>query len=127
MFDWLKTEDIRSKPAWAIAAALILPIAVLAVLCLQAADSRENGTKWRIGIGGYDPRHPLHGHYLTHRYLWRFGENSQNCEPGSECCLCLNEGDTGTTDPEVSLHSCGAPELQSCAAVAKGESDGSGT
>ncbi|WP_176594291.1 GDYXXLXY domain-containing protein [Sphingobium sp. EM0848] len=58
------------SPRLLLAAALLLPLVVLA--CSWAATYRlaRQGQEWLIPIKGYDPRDLLRGHYVQYRYDW---------------------------------------------------------
>lgn len=53
-----------------LAAALLLPLAVLAYSWAATHHLAGQGQDWLVPIQGYDPRDLLRGHYVQYRYDW---------------------------------------------------------
>ncbi|QYU70650.1 GDYXXLXY domain-containing protein [Leptolyngbya sp. 15MV] len=51
-------------------AALVLPVAALALLWGWTDWRSRQGTTWQVQVEGYDPRDLLRGHYVLYRYRW---------------------------------------------------------
>lgn len=62
-----------------LAAALALPIVALAAGIAAAEAGARGATVWRLPIKGYDPRDPVRGHYVRHRYDWQVTGNAALC------------------------------------------------
>lgn len=60
----------RATPRAMLAAALLLPLIVLAYSWASTYRLAQQGQDWLIPIQGYDPRDLLRGHYVQYRYDW---------------------------------------------------------
>lgn len=60
----------RASPRAMLAAALLLPLIVLAYSWASTYRLAQQGEEWLIPIQGYDPRDLLRGHYVQYRYDW---------------------------------------------------------
>ena len=76
---------------WALAAALLLPLAGLAAGVVQQETGARGASQWHIRVAGYDPRDPLRGRFVNFRYVWRVSGPAHLCRDGG-CDLCLEEG-----------------------------------
>lgn len=59
-----------ASPRAMLAAALLLPLIVLAYSWASTHRLAQQGQEWLIPIQGYDPRDLLRGHYVQYRYDW---------------------------------------------------------
>lgn len=100
---------------------LLIPFLGIGGLLATAAYDRLTGEIWQVRIGGYDPRHPLYGHYLDYNYQWNWADDEQACPVDGPCCICLNSTGGSHIDPVASLHHCGDPALAACESFIRGE------
>ncbi len=75
----------------ALAAALLLPIACLALGVVGAERGARGATVWRIPVSGYDPRDPVRGHFVRFRYDWQVRGRAHLCRDAVACALCLED------------------------------------
>jgi uncharacterized membrane-anchored protein len=88
---------MKLEPARIIRLAVLIPVVGLAVLVIRA-EMVHTGQTWRLPIEGFDPRDPLHGHYLQYRY--RFMPDLVDIsEPGTASCVCLSRTNEEGFDP----------------------------
>ncbi len=71
-------------------AALLLPIAWLAVAAGLQERALGGARNWRIPIEGHDPRDPLRGQYVRFSYGWVQAGDPRLCLD-KRCTLCLSE------------------------------------
>ncbi|WP_150293999.1 GDYXXLXY domain-containing protein [Sphingobium estronivorans] len=111
-----------------LAAALLLPLVVLAYSWVATCRIARQGQEWLIPVTGYDPRDLLRGHYVRYRYEWpvdRLPTNSANggtasLHPSSALCI---EG----TPPDIvrvrelpaGMDRRDSGEAKGCAAIAR--------
>lgn len=81
---------MTKKPNWQVALALLVPLAGLAAGIIRNERALAGASEWRIPVAGYDPRDPLHGHYVHFRYLWQVEGDARLCEAG-QCLICLRQ------------------------------------
>lgn len=62
----IRTASLRT----CLAAALLLPLAVLAYSWATTCRLAQQGQEWLVPIQGYDPRDLLRGHFVQYRYDW---------------------------------------------------------
>ena len=72
-----------------LAAALLLPLAGLAVGIATRQAALSDASQWAIPIAGYDPRDPLRGRYIAFTYAWQAEGSAGDC-PDARCSLCLS-------------------------------------
>jgi hypothetical protein len=75
-----------------LAAALMLPIAALAISWAVTHHQAQQGQDWLVPIQGYDPRDLLRGHYVQYRYDWPTSPRQQTesaVTPGAADALCI--------------------------------------
>lgn len=90
----------------ALAAALLLPLAILGISWATTWRAAQQGQDWLIPIQGYDPRDLLRGHYVQYRYAWpvlpapprRGNDPAARFDPEYADALCI----IGTA-PDISL------------------------
>lgn len=63
-------RGIASSPKLWLAAALLLPLMVLAYSWAATYRLAQQGQEWLVPVEGYDPRDLLRGHYIQYRYDW---------------------------------------------------------
>ena len=92
---------------------LVLPLGLI----LKAMNDRESGTVWTVKIGGYDPIHPLYGHYLNFVYEWDMADRN-NCMYGKNCCICLTAKGAGNhVNPDAETYECDKPPQRQCDSI----------
>ena len=79
-----------------VAAALALPLVVLALGIVRSERHLQENRRWKFEITGHDPRDLLRGHYVQFRLqldesLPRLHEDAEACDDttGDRCCFCL--------------------------------------
>jgi len=80
------------------------------------------GPTYFVPIDGYDPRHPVAGHYLAFRYRWNVPIRPPDApvidqlglDPDDPPCMCFPDPARGEVDPSVTVVPC--DELEGCAA-----------
>lgn len=65
-----------------LAAALLMPLAVLAYGWATTHRLAQQGQEWLIPVSGYDPRDLLRGHYVQYRYDWPLDRSSTDSPNG---------------------------------------------
>lgn len=80
---------------------VIVALAGLLMLTLQAELRSRSGKAWLLPIKGYDPRDIVHGHYLRYRFELDWAEEGRH-SCGAEgrhldpnCCVCLESTVSG--------------------------------
>ncbi|WP_420142969.1 GDYXXLXY domain-containing protein [Sphingobium sp.] len=76
-----------------LAAALLLPVAILAASWATIHRQSQQGQEWLVPIRGYDPRDLLRGHYVQYRYDWptSLAQDDRNYrDPAYAAALCVN-------------------------------------
>jgi hypothetical protein len=102
------TSRLVASLAWAWAG--------VAAALLGAMWLASTGPTYLVPIEGYDPRHPVAGHYLAFNYRWNVPERDPD-EPvflqlgfdpdAPPSCLCFPDPASGDVDPEVRVVPCG--------------------
>jgi hypothetical protein len=88
-------------------AALLLPVAWLAVSAGLQERALGSARAWRIPIEGYDPRDPLRGQYVRFSYGWAQAGDPRLCLD-QRCSLCLSES-AGTVTATAVPKGTGCP------------------
>lgn len=87
----------------------------VAIALLGATWLASTGPTYLVPIEGYDPRHPITGHYLAFNYRWNVPDREPNSpvflqsgfDPDAPpTCLCFQDPARGDVDPEVTLVPC---------------------
>lgn len=90
----------------ALAAAVVLPLLVIALGIVRAERHLANSTRWTFDVQGYDPRDLLRGHYINYRLDLHEGAPIEACrENDDDCCLCLSAQGSGVP-PKVQRATC---------------------
>jgi len=84
--------------------AIALPFVVICLLIVRAEYHLKSGEQWSFELRGYDPRDLLRGHYLQFNILYDWERGKNECNSGSDCCLCLTK--TEARVPKVHLATC---------------------
>ncbi|WP_336968437.1 GDYXXLXY domain-containing protein [Sphingobium aromaticiconvertens] len=111
-----------------LAAALLLPLIVLAYTWGATYRLAQQGQDWLVPINGYDPRDLLRGHFVQYRYDWpvnrpsadRRGEVSAALDPTHASRLCIEgvaPNITGVRALPFSEDQVGSQATEGCAIV----------
>ncbi|PKL39063.1 MAG: hypothetical protein CVV44_09360 [Spirochaetae bacterium HGW-Spirochaetae-1] len=103
-----------------LAAALLIPIVMLALLTLYKAVKIYSGRKVIIPITGFDPRDLLSGHYLTYRLALNTDVCSGHDRDRGNLFLCLSLDKNGAVIGSYPMEYLDEDWRDRCSAVLKG-------